>query len=177
LKIKTKKLREHAIIPALGSKGAAGADLYACGETEDYSVMIRPGETTMIGTGVAMAIPKNCVGLVFARSGMATKRGLRPANCVGVIDSDYRGEIIVALHNDKEGHEIIKSGERIAQLVIVPYIKVECDITDELDDTERGAGGFGSTGYFGNVLDGQMDLFDLLFGNRKDDAKVNDGAV
>jgi len=176
MKIKTKKLREHAIIPAIGSKEAAGADLYACGETEDFSVMIHPGETVMIGTGVAMAIPKSCVGLVFARSGMATKRGLRPANCVGVIDSDYRGEIIVALHNDSDGHEIIKSGERIAQLVIVPYIKVECAVTDELDSTERGEGGFGSTGYFSNDF-GQMDFLDLLFGKHKEDEKVNDGTV
>lgn len=146
MKIKTKKTRKHAIIPTVGSKEAAGADLYACGETEDFSVMIHPGETVMIGTGVAMAIPKNCVGLVFARSGMATKRGLRPANCVGVIDSDYRGEIIVALHNDSNYHEIIKAGERIAQLVIVPYITPEYDIVDELDSTERGDGGFGHTG-------------------------------
>lgn len=176
MKIKTKKLREHAILPALGSKEAAGADLYACGEAEDFSVMIRPGETAMIGTGVAMAIPKNCVGLVFARSGMATKRGLRPANCVGVIDSDYRGEIIVALHNDSQGHEIIKGGERIAQMVIVPYIKMECDITDELDSTERGAGGFGSTGYFSDDS-GQMDFLDLLLGKYKETEKVNNGTV
>lgn len=176
MKIKTKKLREHAIIPALGSKGAAGADLYACGETEDFSVTINPGETVMIGTGIAMAIPKSCVGLVFARSGMATKRGLRPANCVGVIDNDYRGEIIVALHNDSQAQETIKAGERIAQLAILPYIKVECDIADELDDTERGAGGFGSTGYFSDDF-GQMDFFDLLFGKRKEDEKVNDGTV
>ena len=175
MKIKTKKLRDHAIIPALGSKGAAGADLYACGENEDFSVMIRPGETAMIGTGISMAIPKGCGGFVFARSGMATKRGLRPANCVGVIDSDYRGEIIVALHNDSEGHEIIKAGERIAQLVILPYIKPEFDITDELDSTERGAGGFGSTGYFSDDLG--MDFLDLLFGERKDSEKVNDGTV
>lgn len=176
MKIKTKKLRDHAIIPALGSKEAAGADLYACGEAEDFSVMIHPGETVMVGTGISMAIPKGCGGFIFARSGMATKRGLRPANCVGVIDSDYRGEIIVALHNDSQGHEIIKSGERIAQLVILPYIKPEFDITDELDSTERGAGGFGSTGYFSNDF-GQMDFFDLLFGKRKEDEKVNDGTV
>ena len=176
MKIKTKKLKDHAIVPALGSKGAAGADLYACGETEDFCTTINPGETVMIGTGIAMAIPKSCVGLVFARSGMATKRGLRPANCVGVIDSDYRGEIIVALHNDSQTQETIKAGERIAQLAIVPYIKVECDITDELDTTERGAGGFGSTGYFSEDF-GQMDFLDLLFGKHKTDEKVNDGTV
>lgn len=176
MKIKIKKMREHAIIPALGSKEAAGADLYACGETEDFSVMIRPGETVMVGTGVSMAIPKGCGGFIFARSGMATKRGLRPANCVGVIDSDYRGEIIVALHNDSQGHEIIKSGERIAQLVIIPYIKPEFDVTDELGSTERGSGGFGSTGYFSDDF-GQMNFFDLLFGKHKEDEKVNDGAV
>lgn len=176
MKIKIKKLREYAIIPTIGSKEAAGADLYACGETENFSVMIRPGETAMVGTGISMAIPKGCGGFIFARSGMATKRGLRPANCVGVIDSDYRGEIIVALHNDSQGHEVIKSGERIAQLVILPYIKPEFDITDELDSTERGTGGFGSTGYFSNDP-GQMDFLELLFGKHKEPKEVNDGTV
>lgn len=158
MKVKIKRNVEGARIPTSGSTRAAGVDLYAyIGDKEGR--MIRPGETVMIGTGISMAIPEGYFGAIFARSGIATKRGLRPANCVGVIDSDYRGEIIVALHNDSTGHEIIPDGERIAQLVIMPYLPVEFDETDDLDDTERGEGGFGSTGRYADNTYEQLDLF------------------
>ncbi|MBE6576895.1 MAG: dUTP diphosphatase [Ruminococcaceae bacterium] len=138
-----KKLNEKAIVPTYGSACAAGADLYAC---EDGAVTIGVGETVLVHTGIAMAIPEGYVGLVYARSGLASKRGLAPANKVGVIDSDYRGEIMVALHNHGTVEQTIESGERIAQIVFTPYVAADFDVVEELDDTARGAGGFGSTG-------------------------------
>lgn len=141
--VKIKKLNYNAIIPTYGSEFAAGADLYACIEE---AITINPHETVLIHTGIAMEIPTGFAGLVYARSGIATKRGLAPANKVGVIDSDYRGEIMVSLHNHSEKVQKIDVGERIAQLVITPYITAEFIETTELDDTERGEGGFGSTG-------------------------------
>ena len=138
-----KKLREDATIPTYGSAAAAGADLYAC---EDAEVTIAPGETKLIHTGLAMAIPEGLVGLIYARSGLASKKGLAPANKVGVIDSDYRGEIMVALHNHGTVAQTVAHGERIAQIVFAPYMASDFTVTDELDDTARGAGGFGSTG-------------------------------
>jgi len=143
MQIKIKKLRENAIVPTRGSASAAGYDLYAC---IDAPVTIAPHGTAMIGTGLSVAVPEGYFGAVFARSGLASKQALRPANCVGVCDSDYRGEYIVALHNDGKSERVVESGERIAQLVVIPYLSVEFDLVDELDETERGAGGFGSTG-------------------------------
>ncbi len=143
--VNIKKLTEKAVVPTYGTEYAAGADLYACLEE---SVSIAPGETFMIGTGIAMEIPDGYVGLVFARSGLSCKKGLAPANKVGVIDSDYRGEIKVALHNHNlKGDAIaVENGERIAQISIVPYLKAEFELKDELNDTKRGENGFGSTG-------------------------------
>lgn len=143
MKIQIKKLKENAIIPTRGSDRAAGYDLYACLENE---VTIGAGETVKIGTGLSIAVPEGYFGAIFARSGLAAKEGLRPANCVGVADSDYRGEYIVALHNDSAVSRVVTPGERIAQLVVMPYLSVEFDEVDALDETERGAGGFGSTG-------------------------------
>ena len=141
--VKIKKLSENATIPTYGSEFAAGADLYACtGET----VSINPHETKLIHTGIAMEIPTGYAGLIYARSGIASKRGLAPANKVGVVDSDYRGEIMVALHNHSEAVQTIDNGERIAQLVIAPYVTADFILSDELEDTDRGEGGFGSTG-------------------------------
>lgn len=142
--IRIKKIHKYAMTPTSGSSGAAGYDLYAYIEKgrED----IPAGKTEKIGTGICMEIPEGYFGAVFARSGVATKRGLRPANCVGVIDSDYRGEIIVALHNDMDKCETVYDGDRIAQLVIIPYLSADFVEVDELDDTKRGDGGFGSTG-------------------------------
>ena len=142
-KINIKKVRENAKIPTYGTEFAAGADLYACIEKEE---VFKPGETKLIPTGISMAIPTGYVGLVYARSGLASKRGLAPANKVGVIDSDYRGEIFVALHNHSTEEKTIEIGERIAQIVIAPYLKAEFLETEELDETSRGEGGFGSTG-------------------------------
>lgn len=139
--IKIKLLDKNAKIPSLGSAEAAGIDLYA--STEAW---IHPGETKKINTGIAIQPPAGMVGLVFARSGLATREGLRPANCVGVIDSDYRGEIIVALYNDHYDAKIVQVGDRIAQLVFMPYFKPNFLIAEDLDETERGSGGFGSTG-------------------------------
>lgn len=141
--VRIKKLNNNAVIPTYGSQFAAGADLYAC---EGDGVVINPHETKLIHTGIAMEIPTGYAGLIYARSGIASKRGLAPANKVGVIDSDYRGEIMVALHNHSEDAQTIENGERIAQLVIAPYVVADFVLSDELDDTERGAGGFGSTG-------------------------------
>ena len=138
-----KKLNEKATVPTYGSAFAAGADLYAC---EENAVTVEAGETKLIHTGIAMAIPEGYVGLVYARSGLASKRGLAPANKVGVIDSDYRGEVMVALHNHGNVPQTVESGERIAQIVFTPYVAAEFNVADELDDTVRGAGGFGSTG-------------------------------
>ena len=142
-KINIKKLNENATIPTYGSDFSAGADLYALA---DEPIVIAPHSTVLVHTGVAMEIPVGYVGLVFARSGLATKRALAPANKVGVIDSDYRGEIMVALHNHGEEPKTIENGERVAQLVLVPYLTADFDEVDELSDTVRGEGGFGSTG-------------------------------
>lgn len=142
--ISVKKLKESAHLPTHGSEYSAGYDLYACLDTEE--ITIKPHTTEKIGTGLAIAVPDGYFGAIFARSGIAAKKGLRPANCVGVADSDYRGEYIVALHNDTDTPQTIENGERIAQLVIMPFLKADFVEADELDDTERGAGGFGSTG-------------------------------
>lgn len=141
--VRIKKLRENAIIPTYGTEFAAGADLYAA---LDEAVTIAPGETKLIPTGFAFEIPVGYAGFVYARSGLATKRGLAPANKVGVIDSDYRGEVMTALHNHGSEAQTVEPGERIAQMVIAPYITANFILSDELDDTERGEGGFGSTG-------------------------------
>ena len=143
MKVKVKKLDERAILPTYGSVGAAGADLYALADDE---VTIAAGETVLIGTGLALEIPEGYVGLVYARSGLATKRGLAPANKVGVIDSDYRGELKVALYNQSGEAQTVKAGERIAQLVIAPYLTADFEEAADLADSKRGAGGFGSTG-------------------------------
>ncbi len=141
--ISVKKLSEKAILPTYGSAEAAGADLYAC---LDDKISIAPGESAFVPTGLSMEIPKGYAGLIYARSGMACKRGLAPANKVGVIDSDYRGEFIVVLHNHGSQTQVVEHGERIAQLVITPVLIVSFTETDELSDTERSGGGFGSTG-------------------------------
>lgn len=142
-KIAVKKMRDHAILPTYGSAEAAGADLYAC---LDEAVTIAPGKTVFIPTGLAMEVPKGCAGLVYARSSMGAKRGLAPANKVGVIDSDYRGEFFVALHNHGSEPQQVAHGERIAQLLITPVFTPGFVEVPELSDTERGSGGFGSTG-------------------------------
>ena len=141
--VKFKKLTPNAIVPTYGTEFSAGADLYS-GMTEP--VIINAGTTEFIKTGIAMEIPEGLVGLVYARSGMACKKGLAPANKVGVIDSDYRGEIIVALHNHSNNPVTIEPKDRIAQIVLAPYITADFNEVEELDDTERGEGGFGSTG-------------------------------
>lgn len=141
--IRIKKLRENAVVPTYGSESAAGADLYAA---VNEAVTIEPGETKFIPTGLAFEIPEGYAGFVYARSGMASKRNLAPANKVGVIDSDYRGEVMTALHNHGKTPQTVEPGERIAQMVIAPYITANFLLSDSLDDTERGQGGFGSTG-------------------------------
>ena len=141
--IRIKKLDPKAQIPTYGSAEAAGADLYAC--LED-SVTIEAGQTVFIPTGLAMEIPKGCAGLIYARSSMGTKRGLAPANKVGVIDSDYRGQVMVALHTHGPTAQTVACGERIAQLLVTPVFTPGCTEVKELDDTQRGVGGFGSTG-------------------------------
>ena len=138
------KLDKNAIVPTYGSECAAGADLYALPTTE--STVINPHETVLIHTGIALQIPDGFAGMIFARSGIALKRGLAPANKVGVIDSDYRGEIMVAIHNHSDIVQEIASGERVAQLVIMPYLKANFIECKSLDETERADGGFGSTG-------------------------------
>ena len=143
-KVQIKKMNENAIVPTNGSEKAAGLDLYAC--IDGVVLVIPAGQTVKIRTGVAVAIPDGYFGAIFARSGLATKEGLRPANCVGVVDSDYRGEVIVALHNDSEDVRFVGNGDRIAQLVLIPYLPVDLYEVDGLDETERGTGGFGSTG-------------------------------
>ena len=143
MKIRVKKLDERAIMPTYGTEYSAGADLYNMSES---AVSIAPHETVLIKTGLAVEIPEGYCGLIFARSGLATKRGLAPANKVGVIDADYRGEVMVALHNHTESIATVDGGERIAQLAIVPFLKAEYEEADELSDTVRGEGGFGSTG-------------------------------
>ena len=141
--IRVKLLGDGAKLPTYGSLEAAGADLYAC-LTEP--VTIGSGQTVFIPTGIAMEVPVGCAGLVYARSGLACKRGLAPANKVGVIDSDYRGEVIVALHNHSTNPQTIENGERIAQMVITPVLTPAYEVSDELSNTERSGGGFGSTG-------------------------------
>ncbi len=142
-KICVKKLRDSAILPTYGSAEAAGADLYAC---LDAPVDIAPGTSAFIPTGLAMQIPKGHAGLIYARSGLACKKGLAPANKVGVVDSDYRGEFIVVLHNHSDESYTVSHGERIAQLVVTPVLTLPYELVEELDDTQRAAGGFGSTG-------------------------------
>ncbi len=142
-KISFTKLDANAHVPVYGTEFAAGADLYAC---MDESVTIGAGETAFIHTGIAMAIPTGLVGLIYARSGLACKKGLAPANKVGVIDSDYRGEIMVALHNHSREAIVVESGERVAQMVIAPYVFADYEEVSDLDETKRGEGGFGSTG-------------------------------
>ena len=141
--IRVKKLRPGATLPAYGSLGAAGADLTACLDTP---VTIAPGQTALIPTGIALEVPANCAGLIYARSGMACKQGLAPANKVGVNYSDYRGEILVALHNHGCQSRVIEPGQRIAQLLITPVLTPAYEEVPELSDTLRDAGGFGSTG-------------------------------
>lgn len=141
--INVKKLDERAVLPTYGSEGAAGADLYAC---MDAPLDIAPGETVFVHTGLSMEIPEGFAGLIFARSGLASKKGLAPANKVGVVDSDYRGEFMVAIHNHSGQTQTVEPKERIAQLVITPYITGAFHVVDELETTVRGEGGFGSTG-------------------------------
>ena len=141
--IHVKLLRPGAKLPTYGSTQAAGADLYACLEE---TITIEPGKTAFVPTGIAMEVPVNCAGLIYARSGLACKRDLAPANKVGVVDSDYRGEIMVALHNHGLQAQTVNHGERIAQMIITPVITPAYEIAQELSDTARGQGGFGSTG-------------------------------
>lgn len=143
MKVNIKKIDERAVIPTYGTEFSAGADLYAvC----DSDVSIPVGETVLVHTGLCIEIPVGYAGLIYARSGLASKKGLAPANKVGVVDSDYRGEVMVALHNHSKTDQTISCGERIAQLVVTPFLKVEFSESEELSDTVRGQGGFGSTG-------------------------------
>ncbi len=143
MKIEIKKLTDTAKIPERGSDYAAGYDLFA---DIDEACTIEPGETKMIGTGIAIAVPEGYFGGIFARSGLSCKEGLRPANCVGVVDADYRGEVKVALHNDSNLRRTVEPAQKIAQLVVVPFLSLEFDEVVALSDTDRGEGGFGSTG-------------------------------
>ena len=142
-KVNIKKLNDKAVVPTYGSEFSAGADLYAC---IDEPITIEAGKTVLVHTGIAMEIPVGYVGLVFARSGLASKKGLAPANKVGVIDADYRGEIMVALHNHSDEARTIEAGERVAQIALLPVLAADFEVVDDLTDTARGAGGFGSTG-------------------------------
>ena len=141
-KIKIKKLSDRATVPTYASPYSAGADLYSAMD----EITIAPGETVLVKTGLALELPIGYAGLIYARSGLASKRGLAPANKVGVVDCDYRGEVMVALHNHSNIPQTVAAGERIAQLVITPYIVADFEEADELSDTVRGEGGFGSTG-------------------------------
>ena len=141
--VRIKKLNENAKVPTYGSPYSAGADLYAC---EEAPVTIEPGKCVLIHTGLSFEIPEGFAGLIFARSGLATKKGLAPANKVGVIDADYRGEVMVSLFNQSGAPQTVEPGERVAQMVITPFLKADFIEADELSDTVRGAGGFGSTG-------------------------------
>ena len=143
IKVKFVKLKPNAHVPTRGSSLAAGYDLYAC---LDDDITISPFSTASIGTGLAIQPPDGYFGAIFARSGLATKQSLRPANCVGVCDEDYTGEYVVALHNDSYVVRQIKNGDRIAQIVFLPYLDAEFEEAESLDETERGSGGFGSTG-------------------------------
>ena len=142
MKIRIKKLTDTARLPAYGSASAAGADLYS----DEGAVTVAPGETHLFHTGLSIEIPEGYAGFVHARSGLATKRGIAPANKVGVIDSDFRGEMMAALHNHGGAPQTIEPGERVLQLLIVPCVQAVFEEADELSDTERGAGGWGSTG-------------------------------
>ncbi len=148
MNIKVKKINEKAKLPTRGSEQAAGYDLYACFSDEFGSerLVIQPNETVKIDTGLQMELPDGYFGGIFARSGLAIKQGLRPSNCCGVIDSDFRGNIIVAIHNDSDYEQRIYDGDRIAQLILLPYQTMEFEEVNELSDTDRGSGGFGSTG-------------------------------
>ncbi len=143
MRVKVKRLSGTAVLPVRGSAQAAGYDL--CADIAE-PLVIAPGETSKVATGLAFAIPDGYFGGIFARSGLSTKKGLRPANCTGVVDSDYRGPVIVALHNDSDKARTVEPGERIAQLILLPYLAAEFEETEELDVTGRGEGGFGSTG-------------------------------
>ena len=143
IQLRFQRLSADAILPTYATADAAGADLYAC---EGGEITIEAGQTRLVHTGIAMEIPEGMVGLIYARSGLASKRGLAPANKVGVIDSDYRGEIMVALHNHSSSSQTVADGERVAQIVFAPYYTAEFCEVDELGDTARGCGGFGSTG-------------------------------
>ena len=145
IKVQFIKVREGVKVPERGSKYAAGRDIAAC-IPDLERVIVHPGETVKIPSGLAVKIPDGYFGGIYARSGLSTKQGLRPANCTGIIDSDYRGEIIVALHNDSNEIRVVEHGQRIAQLVIQPYLNVEFEEVDKLEKTERGDGGFGSSG-------------------------------
>ena len=141
--VRIKKVDDRAVVPTYGSEYSAGADLYAI---LDEGLEILPHTTSFIHTGISIEIPEGYCGLIFARSSMGAKRGLAPANKVGVIDADYRGEVMVALHNHSDSIATVEPGERVAQLAIVPFLKAEFEVADELSDTVRGVGGFGSTG-------------------------------
>ncbi len=143
MEVRIKKLNDAATVPTYGTEYSAGADLYSL---KGEAVTVEAHKTVMVHTGIALEIPEGYAGLIFARSGLACKRGLAPANKVGVIDADYRGEIIVALHNHSDSAITVEGGERVAQLSIVPFLKAEFTLSDELSDTVRGSGGFGSTG-------------------------------
>lgn len=146
MQIKIKKLNARAIIPTQGSLQSAGYDLYACLDENEPSVAIFPHSTKLIHTGLSIQPPEGYFGMIVARSGIATKRGLRPANCVGICDEDYRGEYLVSLHNDTDEIQYIEQGERIAQLIFMPYVQSEFVEVENLGNTERGTNGFGSTG-------------------------------
>lgn len=141
--VKVKRLNKYALLPERGSAAAAGYDIFAC---LDEPIKVGPHETVKIPSGLAFQIPDNYMMGIYARSGLATKQGLRPSNCVGVVDSDYRGAVIVALHNDSEFTRTIEPHEKIAQLIIMPFLTWELEEVNELSETERGTGGFGSTG-------------------------------
>lgn len=143
MNIRLKRLRPNAVLPAYGTPGSAGADLSVC---LDAPVTLQPGETRLLPLGWAIEIPEGYVGLVYARSGMASRRGLAPANKVGVVDSDFRGELMAAMHNHSNEPQTIEPGERVLQLVITPYVQGVFEEADALSDTSRGAGGWGSTG-------------------------------
>ncbi len=144
MQIKIRKLNPNAKIPTRGSEQAAGYDIYACLDTQTATIPAH--KTVKVSTGISMAIPEGYFGAIFARSGLASKQGLRPANCVGVIDSDYRGELMIMLHNDTDEPKTIENGDRVGQLVILPYMTIDFEEADSLDETQRGAGGFGSSG-------------------------------
>ena len=143
MEVKIRKLREDAVVPTYGSEYSAGADLYAC---EENTVTIAPHETVLVHTGLSFEIPEGFGGFIYARSGLASKKGLAPANKVGVVDADYRGEVMVSLHNHTNMPQSVEPGERVAQMVIAPFLKADFELSEKLSDTERGEGGFGSTG-------------------------------